>query len=221
MAVTYVGETNASDLDSGQSTTALSIAAPAGSATDDLLIAFVHSNNTKGLAIPAGWTSLLRLNSFDVLDLWAAYRVKQASDTTWTWTQTTGDLIAGKMVAVRGANPGDIVTASKAQLGSTASIAATSAILTPTDGLTLVGCALDASSAGGGYTWSAVTSGFTAGTQISRSYRIMQAFTKTGLGSDETEQMAISNTATGRSMGIIAVGLRPHRSRGLFFDSGF
>lgn len=76
MAVTYVGETNASDLDSGQSTAALAIAAPAGSATDDLLIAFVHTNNTKGLTLPAGWTTLLRLN-FSYLDLWVAYRVKR------------------------------------------------------------------------------------------------------------------------------------------------
>lgn len=177
-------------------------------------MAFVHTNNTKGLTLPAGWTSLVRLNTFSFLDLWVAYRVKQAGDTSWTWAQTTADLIAGKMIAVRGANPDALVTASKAQDASTTTISATSSILVPDDGLTIVGCALDASTAGG-YTWSAVTSGFTAHTAINRSYRIMQAFRKAGSNAAETEQMQIS-AAVARPMGIVAVGCLPHRARAFF-----
>lgn len=219
MPVTYVNETNASDLDSGQSTSALALAVPSGSATDDLLLAFVHSNNTKGLTLPAGWTSLVRLNEFSYLDLWVSYRVRQAGDTSFTWTQTTADLIAGKMIAVRGTSPDLLVTASKAQDGSTATITTTSSILVPDDGLTLVGCALDAST-GSGYTWSAVTSGFTAHTAINRSYRIMQAFRKAGSNTNEAQSMQISS-AVARPMGIVSVGCLPRRANNLFFGRRF
>lgn len=219
MAVTYVNETNASDLDSGQSTSALALACPSGSATDDLLLAFVHSNNTKGLTLPAGWTSLVRLNGYSFLDFSVAYRVKQSGDTSFTWTQTTADLIAGKMVAVRGTSPDRLVTASNAQDAGTATITVTSSILVPDDGLTLVGCALDATNTGG-YTWSAVTSGFTAQTAINRSYRIMRAFTKAGSNALESQSMSISAAASTRPMGIISVGCRPVR-QSFFFGRGF
>lgn len=219
MAVTYVSETNAQD--AGGPASSLAIAVPSGAQVDDLLISFVHSNNTKGLALPSGWTQLVRLNSYSFFDLLVAYRVMQSGDTTWSWTQTTADLIAGKMVAVRGGqlNHG-LLSASAAQDAATTSISVGSSVTVPNDGMTLVGCALDAST-GGGYSWSAVTSGFTAHTAINRSYRIMQAFRKAGSGSAETQQMQISSAVSGRPMGIVTVGILPKRAPGLFAGRSF
>lgn len=218
MAVTYVNETNASDLDSGQSTSALALAIPSGAARDDLLLAFVHTNNTKGLTLPAGWTSLVRLNGYSFLDLWVAYRVMQAGDTSFTWTQTTADLIAGKMIAVRGTSPDRLVTQSSAYSGITTGLNIIQYPV-PDDGLNIVGCALDASTAGG-YTWSADTAGFTAHTAINRSYRIMQAFRKAGSNADELQTVRISS-AVDRPMGVVAVGCRPIRTNSLFFGRSF
>jgi len=145
----------------------------------------------------------------------------QSGDTSWTWTQTTADLIAGKMASVRGGqlNHGSL-SASAAQDAATTSISVGSPITVPTDGMTLVGCALDATT-GGGYAWSAVTSGFTAHAAINRSYRIMQAFRKAGNGTAETQQMQISATASGRPMGIVSVGILPKRNPALFAGRNF
>jgi hypothetical protein len=220
MPVTYVAESNATDLTSGNSTTSLTIGIPSGTENNDLMLMVLFTNNAQTVTAPNGWTNVTTYTGYGTLYIRIMYRVAQPGDTSWTWTQSTGDLWSCMIQTYRRTYsvPGQVV--SKGQNGSSTTITATGGMTAGTADMHVVWGCLDMTST---HTMSA--SGYTGTTQVTRSYKQIRHFYKPGTGSNETPVVTFTTAASGRSAGLVGVTIyfvgSAGAEGGLFFSNNF
>jgi hypothetical protein len=123
-AITYVGSSLSGLGSSG--TTSVTMTAPAGLTTGDVMIALVaqHIDEMEG-STPSGWTQLQAQGDGSTIGAAVYYRVATSSDvagtTTYTWTFDESARSAGLIVAFRGVSSTTPVVASGASANAASS----------------------------------------------------------------------------------------------------
>lgn len=83
------------------------LAFPAGSSVGEMLIAvFSGSDSVAGaaLTLPVGWTNLRAHSTVGSSSSWVGWKLREVSDTNWTWTMAASRKVHVGMISISGAH---------------------------------------------------------------------------------------------------------------------